>query len=62
MAEYIFQAYPKWVYSATEAPRIVNSVEEEGELGDGWGDSPAAFDESTESDAPKKRGRPKKAE
>jgi len=35
--------YPSFRYHATEEPKIVNSPEEEKELGKGWEDSPAAF-------------------
>jgi hypothetical protein len=33
--------YPKFLYHATEAPRIVGSVDEEKALGHGWANSPA---------------------
>jgi hypothetical protein len=55
-----FQEFPKWLYHAELAERILNTPEEAAALGDGWSDEPFAAATETKSPAPKKRG--KKAE
>lgn len=45
--------FPAWRYHRTEAPRIVQSPEQEAALGPGWADTPAAFlDPAPVCDAP----------
>lgn len=36
--------YPKWLYHASEAPKIVSTKDEHEALGKGWEETPAAFD------------------
>lgn len=38
-------SYPKWLYNATLPARIVNDPVEHEALGEGWEESPAAFDD-----------------
>lgn len=47
--------YPKWLYHATEKPVIVNSKQEEKDLGPGWENSPAYFIEQKEKKNSKKK-------
>lgn len=63
--------YPKWKYHPAEEPRLVASPEADAALGDEWSNSPAVTKPESVQDepktdeyapAPKKRGRPKKAE
>ena len=37
--------YPKWRYHRVSAPTIVQNAKEDEALGEGWEDTPAAFDE-----------------
>lgn len=37
-------SYPKFLYHETEEPRIVNDPAEHEALGEGWEETPAAFD------------------
>lgn len=67
--------YPAWVYHKTEAPRLVNTAEEDAALGPDWSNTPATFAEpdlpvsegiadaeiAQADEAPKKRGRKSKA-
>lgn len=47
------ERYPGFRYHRTEAPKIVNSLEEDQALGEGWEHSPAAFDAPpSESESP----------
>lgn len=46
--------YPSWRYHKTESAKIVNSEAEEMNLGKGWADSPAAFEEKSEIKSEKK--------
>jgi hypothetical protein len=41
--------YPCWKYHAVMKPRIVNSAQEEIELGPGWENSPAYFDKKAKT-------------
>jgi hypothetical protein len=41
MSDYVHQAYPKVLYHATEASRIVRDPVEQDELGPEWFESPA---------------------
>ena len=38
------KVYPSWRYHRTEAAKIVHSEEEDQALGEGWADTPAAFE------------------
>lgn len=40
MSDYEYREFPKWKYRGKES-KVVNSPEEEEELGEGWVDSPA---------------------
>lgn len=46
--------YPKWLYHATEPPRIVAGPDEQAALGAEWAETPAAFAAAgeTEEDGP----------
>jgi len=49
-APYIFQAFPKHLYSPDGKSRVVDNPDEEAELlEDGWADSPAAFEAKVET-------------
>lgn len=48
----------RWVYHATEAPRLIERQEQEDTLGDGWADTPAAFVGSKPPPAPVTVGDP----
>lgn len=39
------QDFPKWKYSKDGLSKLINSVEEEKELGSDWRNSPADFDD-----------------
>lgn len=52
--------YPRWRYHATEKPKLVNDPVEDEALGDGWADTPAAFEAKPEPE-PKPEPKPKKA-
>ena len=41
-------SYPKWKYHKTEEPQLVESEEQEKELGGEWKESPADFESSAE--------------
>ena len=58
------EEYPKWMYHATEAPRLVQDPGQLDELGNAWAETPAAFESTSESGEPeaKRRGRPRKSE
>lgn len=40
--------FPKWLYHAELPARIVKTPEEQIALGEGWADSPAAFEHKPE--------------
>lgn len=40
---YQFQDFPKWKYSPNQPPVIVNSGDEETNLGTGWFDTPSDY-------------------
>lgn len=46
------ELYPSWRYHRTEPARIVDTPEEDSELGEGWADTPAAFFEETPGEEP----------
>ncbi len=37
--------YPKWLYHKTNQPKVVQSEEEHAGLGEGWEETPTAFDQ-----------------
>nr|BFD63164.1 hypothetical protein BdHM001_18450 [Bdellovibrio sp. HM001] len=39
--------YPKWIYHKTQAPKIVNNEVEHEQAGEGWEETPAAFDKKS---------------
>jgi len=43
--ECLKREYPKWKYHRTEPAVIVEDPLAEAELGEGWGDRPAAFED-----------------
>ena len=43
--------FPSWRYHRTEPARIVHNADELAELGEGWADTPAAFDETDTPEA-----------
>jgi hypothetical protein len=43
MSDYVYQPYPRWMYSPRCEPVIVNDPGEEEKLGAGWYRSPAQF-------------------
>lgn len=49
--------FPSFRYHATLPPVIVNDPEEESKLGDGWADTPAAFDVPEVPEPKKKKGK-----
>jgi len=42
------KSFKRWIYHATEEPKIINSDEFEGYEKDGWKDSPAEFCKTTD--------------
>lgn len=55
-------SYPKWKYHAEKSAVVVDSAEAEKALGDGWAESPADFEKSSESQVevkPAKKSRSK---
>lgn len=50
---YEHQAYPKFKYHATEPAQIVESPEHEEALGEGWEETPAAFEPEKPARKPK---------
>ena len=40
--------YPKWIFHKTEAPKIVNNEVEHEQAGEGWEETPAAFDQKSD--------------
>jgi hypothetical protein len=53
--------FPTWRYHATQRPVIVNDPAELAELGEGWADNPAAFEQATE-EKPKGKAKGKQKE
>lgn len=49
-------SYPKWKYHKTEEPKLVESEEQEKELGGDWKESPADFEQASE-EKPKSKGK-----
>lgn len=63
MTDYETACYPRWRYHRTLPARIVATVEDDRALGEDWANTPAAFYERVEAEAPRpKRGRPRKSE
>jgi hypothetical protein len=50
-SSYSYQAFPKWKYHQTQAPIIVNSIEEESALV-GWNDTPCLESQTVELPSP----------
>ena len=46
--------FPSWRYHRTEPARLVNDPAEDAELGDGWADTPAAFEQEEPAKKTKK--------
>ena len=48
---YVPQEFPKWKYHPTSPARMVHDPEQEAALGEGWADTPAAFEPAAEAEA-----------
>jgi hypothetical protein len=49
-------SYPKWIYHKTEAAKIVNTEVEHEQAGEGWEETPAAFDEKSDETPAEPKG------
>lgn len=53
-------SFPKWKYHETEPAVIVNTPEEEEALGEGWAETPAAFEAKSEPESEAAEKKPKR--
>lgn len=49
-------SYPKWIYHKTQEPKIVTSEAEHAKAGNGWEETPAAFDKKSDEKTEKSAG------